>query len=292
LSQVATVALGSKTGARRGALVRQLFGRWPTVLAIVALTAIVVGVIFAPLIAPYSPDSLDFSAIYAGPSWHHLMGTDELGRDLFSRMLYGGRYDLIIASLASLIALVIGFAWGAAAAIGAGWLDNLLMRTADISMAIPGLVIALILVSAFGPSVLSLTVVLGVVLSPWVARVMRAAIRNELNLEYTTAAVVSCSTRPQLIAFEVLPNVTGLILVQAAITAANVILLEATLAFVGLGIQPPAASWGTLLQAGYNDDHYSIWYGLFPGLVIFIFILSLNTIADHMQQALDPRRRS
>ena len=248
--------------------------------------------IFAPLIAPYSPDSLDFSAIYAGPSWHHLMGTDELGRDLFSRILFGGRYDLIIASLATLISLVIGFAWGAAAAIGAGWLDNLLMRTADISMAIPGLVIALILVSAFGPSVLSLTIVLGVVLC-------------------SLGGAGDAGGDPERVEPRVHDRRSRLLLEPAAAHRLRGP-AERDRARTRPGgdhccQRDPARSDSRLCRSrhptarrllgdaacrpAYNDDHYSIWYGLFPGLVIFIFILSLNTIADHMQQALDPRRR-
>lgn len=243
------------------------------------LAIIVLACVLAPLLAPYDPAGQS-SDRFAGPSAAHLFGTDELGRDLFSRVLYGGQLTVFIAGGATLVAMVLGIAWGMAAAFGRGWVDEILMRLADTVMAIPQILFALVFISAFGADPVKLAVIIGVLLTPTTARLVRSSVLSELQEDYFTAAVAFGSTRRRLLFAEVLPNAKGPIVVQAAINAANAILLEASMSFVGLGIAPPEATWGTLVQQGYQKMYQSIGYVLFPALFIFVTIWLLNVLAD------------
>ncbi|WP_431792128.1 ABC transporter permease [Microbacterium paraoxydans] len=243
------------------------------------LAIIVLACVLAPLLAPYDP-AAQSSDRFAGPSAAHLFGTDELGRDLFSRVLYGGQLTVFIAGGATLVAMVLGIAWGMAAAFGRGWVDEILMRLADTVMAIPQILFALVFISAFGADPVKLAVIIGVLLTPTTARLVRSSVLSELQEDYFTAAVAFGSTRRRLLFAEVLPNAKGPIIVQAAINSANAILLEASMSFVGLGIAPPEATWGTLVQQGYQKMYQSIGYVLFPALFIFVTIWLLNVLAD------------
>ena len=243
------------------------------------LAVIVVACVLAPIIAPYDP-SAQSPDRFAGPSGAHLFGTDELGRDLFSRVLYGGQLTIFIAAGATLVAMVLGIAWGMAAAFARGILDEILMRLADTVMAIPQILFALVFISAFGADPVKLAVIIGILLTPTTARLVRSSVLSELQEDYFTAAVAFGSKRSRLLFAEVLPNARGPIVVQAAINAANAILLEASMSFVGLGIAPPEATWGTLVQQGYQKMYQSIGYVLFPALFIFVTIWLLNVLAD------------
>lgn len=248
-------------------------------LSLSALALIVLASVFAPLIAPYDP-AQQSPERFATPSLVHLFGTDELGRDLFSRVLFGGQLTIFIAGGATLVAMVIGIAWGMAAAFTRGFLDELLMRLADTVMAIPQILFALVFISAFGADPAKLAVIVGVLLTPTTARLVRSAVISELQEDYFTAAVAFGSRRSRLLFAEVLPNARGPIIVQAAINAANALLLEASMSFVGLGIAPPEATWGTLVQQGYQKMYQSTGYVLFPALLIFVTIWLLNVLAD------------
>lgn len=246
-------------------------------LALLAL--IVLACVLAPVIAPFDPAAQSPDR-FAAPSAVHLFGTDELGRDLFSRVLYGGQLTVFIAAGATLVAMVLGIAWGMAAAFARGWVDELLMRLADTVMAIPQILFALVFISAFGADPVKLAVIIGILLTPTTARLVRSSVLSELQEDYFTAAVAFGSKRSRLLFAEVLPNAKGPIVVQAAINAANAILLEASMSFVGLGIAPPEATWGTLVQQGYQKMYQSIGYVLFPALFIFVTIWLLNVLAD------------
>lgn len=244
------------------------------VLAIIVLMSVL-----APLVAPFDPAQQSADR-FASPSPEHLFGTDELGRDLFSRVLHGGQLTIFIAGGATLVAMLLGIAWGMAAAFTRGIADEILMRLADTVMAIPQILFALVFISAFGADPVKLAVIVGVLLTPTTARLVRSAVISELQEDYFTAAVAFGSKRSRLLFAEVLPNARGPIVVQAAINAANAILLEASMSFVGLGIAPPEATWGTLVQQGYQKMYQSIGYVLFPALFIFVTIWLLNVLAD------------
>lgn len=248
-------------------------------VSLALLGAIVLMSVLAPLVAPFDP-AQQSSDRFATPSMAHLFGTDELGRDLFSRVLYGGQLTIFIAGGATLVAMLLGIAWGMAAAFTRGLIDEILMRLADTVMAIPQILFALVFISAFGADPVKLAVIVGILLTPTTARLVRSAVLSELQEDYFTAAVAFGSKRSRLLFSEVLPNARGPIVVQAAINAANAILLEASMSFVGLGIAPPEATWGTLVQQGYQKMYQSIGYVLFPALLIFVTIWLLNVLAD------------
>ncbi|QEA28097.1 ABC transporter permease [Microbacterium sp. PI-1] len=266
-----TLALRSTRPRRRLAL-----ASW---IPLALLAVIVLACVLAPVIAPYDP-SAQSPDRFAGPSAVHVFGTDELGRDLFSRVLYGGQLTIFIAGGATLVAMVLGIAWGMAAAFARGIWDEILMRLADTVMAIPQILFALVFISAFGADPVKLAVIIGILLTPTTARLVRSSVLSELQEDYFTAAVAFGSKHSRLLFAEVLPNARGPIVVQAAINAANAILLEASMSFVGLGIAPPEATWGTLVQQGYQKMYQSIGYVLFPALFIFVTIWLLNVLAD------------
>jgi len=263
---------------------RMRLRRSPSLLALATgvLGLIVVLCLLAPLIARHDPNEQDPADAFASASGAHWFGTDDLGRDLFSRVLYGGRLTLLIVAGSVLVAFLLGTLWGFVAAIRRGFLDELLMRTADVLMAIPQLLFALVCISAFGASMLNLALVIGVLLSPTTARMARAAALTEMNRDYYAAAIAYGARRRRLLLVELLPNTTGALAVQAAINAASAMILEASLSFIGLGIQPPDASWGTLLQQGYGFLYQNVGYAIFPALAILLTIWTLNVLADQL----------
>ena len=281
----AGVPLG--TPKRRGLLAR-LVSTPQTAVAAALLVVVVVAVVAAPLIVP-APDAIDPNHAFAAPSLGHPFGTDELGRDLLSRMLYGGRYSLGIAGGATAIAMLLGVVWGFVAAESGGWLGELLMRAVDVVMAVPIVLFGLILVAAFGASATTLALIIGMLLSPGTARIARAAVLAELKSDYCLAAVAAGVPRARLLFGELLPNAGPVLIARASLVAADAVMIEASLSFLGLGIAPPAASWGTLLQQGYTNIFSSLAYVVCPGAVIFVAIWVFNTLGDRLQTILDPR---
>lgn len=275
--------------ARRSGALRRT--PWQTWVAVIVLGLIAVACVAAPLVAPYDPTAQSTDR-FAGPSGAHLFGTDELGRDLFSRVLHGGQLTIFIVAGATLVAMIIGTAWGMAAAFLRGWIDEVLMRLADTVMAIPQMLFALVFISAFGATPERLALIIGVLLTPTTARLVRSSVLGEIQADYFTAAVAYGAPRHRLLLAEVLPNVRGPLTVQAAINAANALLLEASMSFVGLGIQPPEATWGTLVQQGYQKMYQSTGYVIFPAILIFITIWMLNLLADQLGESAEAKGRS
>lgn len=248
--------------------------------------------LLCPWIAPHDPYEIGVGEPFMGPTRNNWFGTDDLGRDLFSRILYGGRITILIAISATIIALIIGTTWGLAAGVRRGWVDEALMRTADATMAIPEVLFGLICLSAVGPSVISLPIVVGFLLSPTTARMARSAVVTELSSQYVVAARASGFTRTRLIWSEVMPNIAPQLLVQLSINAAAAVMLEATLSFIGLGIQPPNASWGTLMLQGYAKIWNTYWFVGFPALAVSATILAFNAYGERIRRKLDSRRSS
>jgi peptide/nickel transport system permease protein len=276
---------------RRGRVVLQLLRRPSVAISAFVVVVLVFGSVAAPLIAPYSPSQFDYTHLFNVPSTAHPFGTDELGRDMLTRILFAGRTTLEIASLATLLAMAFGATWGFLAAFRGGWIDEVLMRIADLTLGMPVLLLGLVLVAAFGSSTVSLIFILGILFSPATARLTRSATLSELKSDYYLAAISIGAPTWRVMVEELLPNTTPILLARGSIVAADAIFVEASLSFVGLGVQPPAASWGTLLQVGYQNLYRSNWYPIFPGLVIIFAVLALNTLGDAIQEALDPSRR-
>lgn len=264
---------------------------WQTWVAVVVLAIIAIASVAAPILAPFDP-TLQSKDRFALPSMVHLFGTDELGRDLFSRVLFGGQLTIFIVAGATAVAMFIGVIWGMIAAFTRGLVDEVLMRLADTVMAIPQMLFALVFISAFGATPERLALIIGVLLTPTTARLIRSTVLSEIQEDYYTAAVAYGASPWRLLVTEILPNVRVPILVQAAINAANVLLLEASMSFVGLGIQPPDATWGSLVQQGYQKMYQSFSYLLFPAILIFITIWMLNLLADQLGDSTSSKGRS
>lgn len=260
--------------------------RWAETISLTVLGILVIGSVLAPILAPYDPTAQSMNR-FADPSPEHLFGTDELGRDLFSRIMYGGQLTMSIAAGATILAMVLGIAWGMMAAFLRGFADEVLMRLADSIMAVPQILLALVFISALGADPATLAFVIGILLTPTTARLVRSSVLAELEEDYFLAAIAFGAPRYRLLLFELLPNVRGPLTVQTALNAANAILLEASLSFVGLGIAAPEATWGSLVQQGYQKIYQSVTYMLYPALLIFIVIWLLNVLADQLGGAND-----
>ena len=239
----------------------------------------------------YGRDSIDTTISYQAPSAKHWLGTDESGRDLLSRIIWGGRITLGVAILAVVIASGVGIPWGMIAAQKGGVIDDVLMRICDVLMAFPSLVLALLIVTAMGPGFWNIVLTIGILQAPHYARVARGAALGENGREYVLASTALGGNSVWIITRHIIPNCIPALAVQTSLAAASVILTEAALSFLGLGIQPPEASWATMLRQGYSYLNFNAWYAIFPGLVIFFTVWALNALGDGLRDALDPRMR-
>lgn len=287
---VPTVPLEVTSAVRTDSVIRRLLRRPTGAVSAAVVALLIVAALGAPLFAPYAPTTLDYTQLFAPPSRDHLFGTDELGRDLLTRVLYGGRTSIMLGFAATGVAMLIGTVWGFAAALREGWLGEILMRAADTVMAMPAILLGLVLVAAFGTSTLSMIMILGVIFAPATARIARSTLLAELRSDYYLAAVSVGASGKRIVVRELLPNAMPVLVSRASLVLAEVIFVEASLSFIGLGIQPPETSWGTLLQTGYSNLYSSYTYAVFPGLVILVAVLALNTLGDNLQKVLDPSR--
>lgn len=243
-----------------------------------------------PLLSPYDPDKTNLLAMYEPPSPAHVFGTDGLGRDLATRLLYGGRVSLLVGVLAMTVAISVGTIVGVVAGYYGGFADGLLMRVVDMMFAFPRLFL-LILFGAFfkGMTPLLIVVVLGLLSWMTTARLVRATYLSLREREYVTAARAVGAGDRRIIFAHLLPNAVAPIIVAATLGVASAIISESTLSFLGLGIQPPTASWGRMLNDAQDELARSPWTAVFPGLAIFLAVVSINFIGDGLRDALDPR---
>jgi peptide/nickel transport system permease protein len=262
-----------------------------TTFAAALLGLIVLSALGAPVLAPYDPLEMHVRDRFSGPSLTYLMGTDETGRDMLSLILYAARISLTVAVTAETLALLVGIPLGLLAGYRSGLLDDVIMRGLDGFLAFPGILLALTIVGLFGASLPFLILALGIINTPYIARIMRAAVVGERGKDYVLAERALGATAPRIMFRGILPNCLSPLIVQASLGVAFAILTEASLSFLGLGVQPPQASWGTLLQVGYSYIRVTPWYILFPGVFIFATVWSLNMLGDALRDALDPRLR-
>lgn len=242
---------------------------------------------FAPQIAPYDPTTQRIAtARLVPPGGEFWFGTDELGRDLFSRIVYGARISMRIGIIAEGIALLVGITLGAAAGFFGGWIDNLVMRIADVFFAIPGLLFLIVVVAIFGSSATTIFLALGLISWPGEARVMRSEVLRVREREYVVAAKALGLRDFGIILRHVMPNALASMIVIGSLGVAGAILSEATLSFLGLGIQEPLASWGTMINRGQQYIFNAWWYSVFPGAVIMIVVLGFNFLGDAVRDAL------
>ncbi|HTT90919.1 MAG TPA: ABC transporter permease [Acidimicrobiales bacterium] len=263
---------------------------WRQPLALIGISIIVAWIlvaIFAPLLAPYPPN-LQFGPLTAAPSHLYLFGTDELGRDVFSRVLYGSRLSLPLAALLVAVAMFLGSVLGAIAGFSAGAVDSVIMRIADVVFAFPGIILALAIAAALGAQLRNAVIAVIIVSWPSYARLSRGLVLGARSSEYVTSARLLGSSGWRTMWVELRPNIAGPILVLAALDIGNAVLLLSGLSFLGLGAQPPTAEWGSMVAEGAQNFN-SWWIGLFPGLAILTVVLAFNFLGDALRDMLDPR---
>ncbi len=247
--------------------------------------------IFAPLIAPSHPSQINIKDILTGPSLHHPFGTDDLGRDVLSRMIYGARVSLEVGFVAVGIATLIGVLLGAAAGYYGGYVDSAIMRTVDIMLSIPTIFLVLAVIAILEPNILNIMIVIG--LTSWMepARLIRAEFISLKEREFVVAARAIGASDGRIIFRHILPNGLSPILVSATMGVGGAILVESALSFLGLGVQPPTPSWGSLLSSGKDNIEIAWWLSAFPGLAILVTVLGYNLLGEGIRDALDPRQR-
>ena len=276
---------------RIAGFVRRLFSN-PVTLAGAAILFLMVFIsVFAFVIAPYDPFELHVSDRVQGPSMKYLLGTDEAGRDLLSNLLYAGRISLMAATAAELTGIIFGLPFGLIAGFWRGKIDDIIMRFMDGLLAFPSVLLALTIVGLFGSSLKNLILAIGITFMPVVARILRAAVIQERYKDYVLAANALGAPGWRIVLRHILPNSFAPLIVQISLGIALAILLEASLSFLGLGIQPPRTSWGVLLAEGYGYITRTFSYVTFPGLFIFVTVWSLNVLGDGLRDTLDPRLR-
>lgn len=247
--------------------------------------------LFAPLIAPHEPNSMIYTAIQQPPSLLYPFGTDELGRDILSRVIYGARISMQVGVIAVGIALTSGTLLGLLAGFFGGLLDALIMRTMDVMLAFPGILLAIAIVAILGPDLFNAMIAVGVAAVPVYARTARASTLSVLELDYVQAAVALGASKVRIIFKYVLPNIAAPIVVLATIGVATSILSAAGLSFLGLGAQPPTPEWGAMLSEARSFLRASWWMATFPGLAIMIVVLAFNLLGDGLRDLWDPRLR-
>ncbi len=259
------------------------------VVAIAILCAWLAVAIAAPLLAPYDPDAVDIMNMLAPPGADHWFGTDQLGRDILSRIIAGSRVTLTIAGSAVILGGIVGVLLGLVAGYFGGWSDRVLMRLVDIQLAFPLMLLALLVVAALGPSLHNLVAVLA--LTSWVryARIIRAQVLSVREREFVQAALAMGAGHGRILLRHILPNVLTPALVVATLELARTIVLEAGLSFLGLGIQPPSPSWGRMLADGRTYIASAWWIITLPGLALMLTVLSVNLLGDWLRDWLDPR---
>ncbi|MGE3270117.1 MAG: ABC transporter permease [Chloroflexota bacterium] len=257
--------------------------------------AVLAGMLFlavtADFLTPYDPNYQDYAVLLQAPSADHPFGTDQIGRDLYSRVVYGTRVSIQVGVIAVGIGLTMGVIIGLTAGWYRGWLDELLMRVMDAIHAFPALVLALAITAALGAGITNVMIAIGIVYMPTYARLVRGQVLSVRERDFVTAATVIGAQPARIMFKHAWPNVTAPIIVQASLNVSSAILTEASLSFLGLGVRPPQASWGSILQSGYQYLSSAPWLSFYPGLAIFIAVLGLNLLGDGLRQAMDPRLR-
>jgi peptide/nickel transport system permease protein len=290
MSYVDTAAAELSPRARRRRLVRKRFLRRPLAVAgLVVALAFVLAAILAPQLAPYDPNEIDVTAVLSPPTGEHLLGTDELGRDTLSRVIYGARASIQAGVLATLLAMLIAVPIGVAGGYFRGWFDPIVARVTDVLLAFPFLIVAVGLAAILGPSLLNATIAIGVGAAPGLIRVARGEALSLREEDYVRAAVANGATDASIIGRHVLPNMTSTLIVQATVTIPAAIIGEAVLSFLGLGVQPPTPSWGVMLSAAQPYVSEAPRLAVIPGLAIFFCSLSFNLLGDGLRDVLDPR---
>lgn len=262
-------------------------------IGFIILTIFILAAVFAPFITSFDRDSIDLMNIESSPGSLHILGTDELGRDVFTRLLYGGRVSLGVALCATVIQLAIGVSLGCISGFYGKWVDNIIMRIVDIVMCFPFFIIAITIASLFGASVWNVILIIGLLQWTGVARIVRAQILSLKQSEFIEAARAMGLSSLEIIRKHIIPNVLSPIIVNATLNVATGILMEAGISFLGLGVKQPQPSWGNMLSAAQSMRviQYEWWLWIPAGLLVFLSVLSINFVGDGLRDALDPKMK-
>jgi peptide/nickel transport system permease protein len=295
VQQDAAAPSGVETRSRRQDFLKTFFSNRLAVFGTVVMGIFMLMAIFAPLIAPYSPLQQNLLEKFARPSQAHLMGQDELGRDILSRVIYGARISLTAGLAAVGIATAVGTLVGVVAGYFGRALDSVLMRLMDVLLAFPSILLAIVIVSVLGPSLPNAMLAIGIVFIPQIARVVRSAVISVRERDYIEAERALGAGNAQIVFSGVMPNSMAPLIVQATLTLATAILDVAALSFLGLGARAPTPEWGAMLTDAFRSGYGVFVQGqhaiIFPGIAIALCVLSVNFIGDGLRDALDPRRR-
>ena len=278
-----------ETPSRRA--LRRLFRRKGAVVGLVVIASFIALAVLAPWIAPYDPVATSWSLVRKPPSALNWFGTDDLGRDILSRVIYGARASLVAGAISVGIALLIGVPFGLLSGFRGGFIDALISRITDAMLACPFLILAIALAAFLGPSLGNAMIAIGISTTPIFVRLTRGQTMSVKVEDYIEAARAVRNPRWRIALFHILPNIMPALLVQATLSIAAAIIAEAALSFLGLGQQPPAPSWGSMLNAAQRFLTNAPWMALWPGLAIFLVVLSFNLVGDGLRDALDPRHR-
>jgi ABC-type dipeptide/oligopeptide/nickel transport system permease subunit len=287
-ADLATVELAPAV-LRGPGFARRVLARPPAAIGMAAAATIIVLAVAAPLVAPYGPAANDFTAVLSPPTVAHPFGTDELGRDILSRVIWGARASMQAGVLATLLAVVVAVPIGLLAGYYRGPLDAIVMRLTDALLAFPFLIVAVGLAAILGPSLTNATLAIGIVQIPKLVRITRGEVLGLREESFVQAAIADGAPDRSVIFRQILPNTLNALLVQATIILPFAILAEATLSFLGLGVQPPTPSWGVMLTAAQPYLANAPWFAIAPGLAILVTTLSFNLVGDGLRDVLDPR---
>jgi len=275
--------------ARPSSRVWRRFTKNPlAVLGFVLVTAFLLLAIWGPALAPYSPDTTHFAEALAAPSSRHWLGTDDLGRDILSRILWGARGTLLAGLGIVLLGVILGVPLGLVAGYHGGWVDDVIMRVVDAALAFPSLVLALAIEWLLGPSLVNAIIAIGVVTIPQFARITRGQVLTIREREYVDAAVALGVSPGRIMGRHILPNIMTPLIVIATLNLGTSILAVASLSFLGLGLPPPAPNWGAMLQEGSQYLNIAPWVSFFPGAAIFLAVLGFSSLGDGLRDVLDP----
>jgi peptide/nickel transport system permease protein len=271
------------------ARMKRLWRRPAAIVAFMVVIGFVVIALAAPALAPFDPNATDFRAIRKAPSEVHRLGTDEVGRDVLSRLVWGARASLLAGVIPVTIAVVVSIPLGLLSGYAGGWVDGVIMRITDAMLAIPFLIVAIALAAFLGPSLTNAMIAIGIATLPIFLRLARGTVLALKTEDYVEAARAVGGSHARIAVRHILPNMLPPLFIQSSITVAAAIIAEASLSFLGLGQQPPAPSWGSMLNAAQRYLSQAPWMALYPGLMIFFIVMALNVLGDGLRDALDPR---
>jgi peptide/nickel transport system permease protein len=275
--------------ARRA--IRRLVARRSAIVGLAVVSIFIFIALFANILAPYDPTSADWGALRAAPIWAHPFGGDELGRDVLSRVIFGARASLMAGVISVALALMLGIPIGMLSGYAGGLVDGVIMRFTDAMLAVPFLILAIALAAFLGPSLSNAMIAIGLSATPIFIRLTRAQVQAVKVEDYVEAARVIGNSPFRIAWRHILPNIWPALLVQATLTIASAIIAEASLSFLGLGQQPPAPSWGSMLNTAKDFLSQAPWMAIYPGISIFLVVLSFNLFGDGLRDAFDPRHR-